>query len=85
MRQSHAIAVAAALLLCLGGCSEPTPDPEEPLEPQATAAAPADPAASPPGALRATIEEPLDKAKAVDASAAEEEAERQRELEEIGG
>jgi PBP1b-binding outer membrane lipoprotein LpoB len=79
MRHSYAIVLAATALL-LAGCSAPTPDPEEPIDPQATAAA-----ADAPLELRAAIEEPLDKAKAVEATQAAEEAERQQTLEDTGG
>jgi hypothetical protein len=79
MRHSFAIALTATVFL-LAGCSAPTPDPEEPIDPQATAAA-----ADEPLELRAAIEEPLDKAKAVEATQAAEEAERQHELETAGG
>ena len=48
--------VLIAALLVLGACSKPTPpDPERPVEPQASATE-----------LRDAIQEPLDKAKAVE-------------------
>lgn len=65
-----------AACLALAGCDAPTPDPDpDPLpEPEARATG-----------LRDTINEPLDKAKAVEATQADDEAERQQALEEAGG
>jgi hypothetical protein len=81
MRIPNAITLAATLVLGVAGCSAPTPEPDEPLDPQAAAAA----ADAPPLELRAAIEEPLDKAKAVEATQAADEAERQQALEDAGG
>jgi hypothetical protein len=78
MRIPNAITLAATLVLGVAGCSAPTPEPDEPLDPQAAADAP-------PLELRAAIEEPLDKAKAVEATQAADEAERQQALEDAGG
>ncbi|KFN49881.1 hypothetical protein [Arenimonas composti] len=80
MRISPVHATLAALVLTLAlflaGCGEPTPEPDG--EPQA-------PAPAEPTALRAAIEEPLDKAKAVEDTQAAAEAERERMLAETGG
>jgi hypothetical protein len=82
MRIPNAILLAAtlALALTLTACSKPEPDPAEPLDPQASAAAPAEATE-----LRDAINEPLAKAHAVEATQAAEEAERQQSLEETGG
>lgn len=67
-------ALAVALLSCsvaLGGCGKPKiPDHDDPPEPQAA------PAAQPPTALRQTMQQPIDKAKAAEEATAA--AERQR-------
>lgn len=70
------IPVLLAILFALGGCDAPRPDPDpDPIpEPQAQATE-----------LRDAIQEPLDKARAVEATQAAEEAERQQALEEAGG
>jgi hypothetical protein len=70
-------ALALSLPLALAACSAPVPEPDG--EPQATAAA-----AAPPSALRATMEEPLDKARAVEDRQADAEAERAQVLAETG-
>ncbi len=70
----------ATLCLALTACGTPTPEPADPV-PDPQAAAPA----QEPTALRRAIEEPLDKAHAVEAADAERDAERQRALEEAGG
>ncbi len=61
-----------AVLALLAGCSKPPPDPDAPPDPQASA-------------LRESIEEPLDKAHAVEDASAEREAERDQALEDAGG
>jgi hypothetical protein len=68
------ILLTTLLLALLAGCDKPPPDPEAPPEPQAEATE-----------LRDAIQEPIDKAKAFEATDAEREAERQKSLEEIGG
>lgn len=74
--------VLLSVALLLGGCNAPDPTPDEGVpDPQAQAA----PAAEEATELRDAINEPLDKAKAVEAAEAEREAERRAELEEAGG
>lgn len=70
------IPLLLAGVIALGGCNAPTPDPDpEPIpEPQAQATQ-----------LREAIEEPLDKAREVEATQAADEAERQKALEDAGG
>ena len=70
----HFLILAACL--ALAACDAPTPDPTpEPLpEPEARATG-----------LRDAINEPLDKAKAVEATQAADEAERQQALKDAGG
>lgn len=70
--------VIIASLLVLGACSDPTPVPDAPPEPQAAASSGAT-------QLRDAIQEPIDKAKAVEATQAADEAERQQALQEAGG
>lgn len=71
----------ALACLALAACSSPPPVPEgDPPEPQA--AAPADAGSS---ALRDTINEPLDKARAVEDAQADRNAERDQALEDAGG
>ncbi|HEU0154117.1 MAG TPA: hypothetical protein VFQ84_12320 [Arenimonas sp.] len=69
-----ALILAAALLT--SGCDAPKPDPtpETVPEPQATHTE-----------LRDAMQAPVDKARAVEDTQAEDEAERQRALEEAGG
>lgn len=68
--------------LLLGGCNAPDPAPDDGVpDPQAQAAAPAEGATE----LRDAIDEPLDKAKAVEASEEARDAERRADLEEAGG
>ncbi len=69
--------LAACLALSLAACDAPKPDPApdtlpEPETAQATG-------------LRDAINEPLDKAKAVEAAQATDEAERQQALKDAGG
>jgi hypothetical protein len=66
------ILLTTLVLVLLAGCDKPPPDPEAPPDPQATA-------------LRDTIQEPIDKAKGVEAADAQRDAERQKALEEAGG
>lgn len=61
-----------AMLALLAACSKPPPDPDAPPDPQASA-------------LRETIQEPLDKAHAVEDTSTEREAERDQALEDAGG
>lgn len=70
--------LALTLLACvaLAGCDAPTPDPAPDTLPEPEAGA---------GGLRGAINQPLDKAKAVDATQAADEAERQKALEDAGG
>lgn len=74
---------ATLLLACLAlaACSSPPPTPEaDPPEPQAAA-----PAAGGDTALRDAINEPLDKARAVEDAQAERNAERDQALGDAGG
>ena len=76
--------IAGALLgaLLLGGCDAPDPAPDDGVpDPQAAAAAPAEEATE----LRDAIAEPIDKAKAVEATEEARDAERRAELEDAGG
>ncbi len=66
------ILLMTATLALLAGCSKPPPDPDAPPDPQATA-------------LRDAINEPIDKAKAVEDAEAEREAARDKALEDAGG
>lgn len=68
------IALLLATLIALGGCNAPKPDPDPgPIpEPQATQ-------------LRDAIQEPLDKAREVEATQAADEAKRQEALKQAGG
>jgi hypothetical protein len=70
--------LAAALLSCgvaLGGCGKPKlPDHDDRPEPQAA------PAAQPPTALRQTMQQPIDKAKAAEDATAAAEAKRDEAL-----
>ena len=70
------IPLLLASLIALGGCDAPRPDPDpDPIpEPQAQASQ-----------LRDAIQEPLDKARQVEATQAADEAERQQALDEAGG
>jgi hypothetical protein len=61
-----------ATLALLAGCDRPPPDPDAPPDPQASA-------------LRDTIAEPLDKAKAVEDTSAERDAARDHAIEDAGG
>lgn len=73
--------ILPGLLACLAlaACSSPPPVPEaDPPEPQAAAA-------GGDTALRQAIEEPLDKARAVEDAQAERNAERDQALEDAGG
>ena len=65
-----------AACLALAACDAPTPDPAPDTLPEPEA---------PASALRETLNEPLDKAKAVEATQAADEAERQQALEDAGG
>lgn len=69
------------LVLLLAACNDPAPEslPEPSPEPQTAAT---EPAAT---ELRDAIQEPIDKARAVEATQAADEAERRKELEEAGG
>ncbi len=62
--------------LALAACNAPTPDPTPDTLPEPEVAA---------TALREAINEPLDKAKAVEAIQAADEAERQQALKDAGG
>lgn len=79
MRKSLFFLLAATLGVALAACSKPEPDPAEPIDPQASTAA-----AEATG-LRDAINEPLDKARDVEATQAADEAERQQALEDAGG
>jgi len=70
------IPLLLAALIVLGGCDTPKPDPNpDPIpEPQAQATQ-----------LRDAIQEPLDKAREVEATQAADEAERQKTLQDAGG
>lgn len=70
--------LALTLLACLvlAACDAPTPDPTPDTLPEPEARA---------TGLRDAINEPLDKAKAVEATQATDEAERQQALEDAGG
>ena len=63
-----------AATLGLSACSQPPPVPADPPEPQAQATE-----------LRDAIQEPIDKAKAVEATQNADEAERRQALEDAGG
>jgi hypothetical protein len=67
------ISLMLACVIVLSGCNAPKPDPDpDPIpEPQATQ-------------LREAIQEPLDKAREVEATQAADEAERQKALEDAG-
>ncbi len=62
--------------LALAACEAPTPDPSPDTLPEPEAQ---------PMELRKAINEPLDKAKAVEATQAADEAERQKALQDAGG
>ena len=62
--------------LALAACDSPTPDPSPDTLPEPEAQ---------PLDLRKAINEPLDKAKAVEATQAADEAERQKALQDAGG
>jgi hypothetical protein len=65
--------ILCAALLALAGCNSPDPAPDEGVpDPQATE-------------LRDAINEPLDKAKAVEDAERDREAEREQALEDAGG
>lgn len=70
--------LAPTLLVCLAlaACDAPTPDPSPDTLPEPEARA---------TELREAINEPLDKAKAVEATQAADEAERQQALKDAGG
>jgi hypothetical protein len=65
-----------AACLVLAACDAPTPDPAPDTLPEPEARA---------TELRDAINEPIDKAKAVEATQAADEAERQKALEDAGG
>lgn len=68
------ILLTTLVLALLAGCSKPPPDPEAPPEPQAEASE-----------LREAIQEPIDKAKAVEDADRERDEERRKALEDAGG
>lgn len=72
MRTPLILAACLALSACDAPVPDPTPDPLPEPEVQATQ-------------LREAINEPLDKAKAVEATQAADEAERQKALSDAGG
>ncbi|MFY2763774.1 hypothetical protein [Arenimonas sp. MALMAid1274] len=67
-----------AASLALAACRDPAPLPDDPPAPQAAASTDAT-------QLRDAIQEPIDKAKAVEATQAADEAERQKALQDAGG
>lgn len=73
--------VSLLACLALAGCSDPPPTPEaDPPEPQAAA-----PSGGQHTQLREAIQEPLDKARAVEDAQADRNAERDQALEDAGG